>query len=139
MSNNTTEVQNKKNGLGRGLGSLLGGPGPSEKSVTKPVAAVPAPALTPQFAKQPANVTTNLQPTPINTAHAQTSQPMPPIVSTKQEAIVAVTKVSVNTQTPTPSVVTEQAASIDPESKIWKVGVDKLSPGQFQPRRTFEK
>ncbi|MEN0057830.1 MAG: ParB/RepB/Spo0J family partition protein [Bdellovibrio sp.] len=28
---------------------------------------------------------------------------------------------------------------VDPESKIWKVGIDKLSSGQYQPRRHFEK
>lgn len=28
---------------------------------------------------------------------------------------------------------------VDPESKIWKVAVDKLSPGEYQPRRTFDK
>ncbi|HEX7674460.1 MAG TPA: ParB/RepB/Spo0J family partition protein [Bdellovibrio sp.] len=31
------------------------------------------------------------------------------------------------------------APPVDPESKIWKVAIDKLSSGQYQPRRTFEK
>lgn len=31
------------------------------------------------------------------------------------------------------------APPVDPENRIWKVAVDKLSPGEFQPRRTFEK
>ncbi|AFY03444.1 ParB/RepB/Spo0J family partition protein [Bdellovibrio bacteriovorus] len=38
-----------------------------------------------------------------------------------------------------PQVATPVAPPVDPESKIWKVGIDKLSPGQYQPRRTFEK
>lgn len=32
-----------------------------------------------------------------------------------------------------------QTTPVDPESKIWKVGIDKLSPGEFQPRRVFNK
>ncbi|WP_374031619.1 ParB/RepB/Spo0J family partition protein [Bdellovibrio bacteriovorus] len=38
-----------------------------------------------------------------------------------------------------PQTATPVAPPVDPESKIWKVGIDKLSPGQYQPRRTFEK
>lgn len=85
MSDIQTESSNKKKGLGRGLGSLLGGPGPSEAPGIKPAA------------------------TPMNT------QP-------------------VTIQTPSPV-----SPPADPESKIWKVAIDKLSPGQFQPRRVFDK
>lgn len=31
------------------------------------------------------------------------------------------------------------APAIDPESKVWKLAVDKLQPSAFQPRTTFEK
>ncbi|WP_373998588.1 ParB/RepB/Spo0J family partition protein [Bdellovibrio bacteriovorus] len=45
--------------------------------------------------------------------------------------------------TPTAPVSSQQATPVappvDPESKIWKVGIDKLSPGKYQPRTSFEK
>ena len=88
MSDLSPELSNKKKGLGRGLGSLLGGPTPSE-SVT-------------------------------------TSKPM-------INSIVSTAALS------TPQVPTPAAPPVDPESKIWKVAIDKLSPGEFQPRRVFEK
>ncbi len=135
MSNNTTEVQNKKKGLGRGLGSLLGGPGPSEKSVTKPVAATPASAVTPQPLKQPVNIAANLQAPVLNGAQTQPTLAVPVVASAKQEPNILATKAPAIS----PVTATEQVSPVDPESKIWKVGVDKLSPGQFQPRRTFEK
>ncbi|MNJ91078.1 putative chromosome-partitioning protein ParB [compost metagenome] len=39
----------------------------------------------------------------------------------------------------TTQIATPIAPPVDPESKIWKVGIDKLSPGQYQPRRIFDK
>lgn len=86
---------NKKKGLGRGLGSLLGGPAPA---VEAPVASSPA--------------------TPINNVN---STPAPAPAAAPQ--VVA----------------TPVAPPVDPESKIWKVAIDKLSPGQFQPRKQFDK
>lgn len=94
MSDIAVESSNKKKGLGRGLGSLLGGPAPEQ-----------APAVP----KAPAA-------TSINNTVATTPAP------------------AVASQTATPV-----APPVDPESKIWKVGIDKLSPGQYQPRKTFEK
>lgn len=93
MSDIAVESSNKKKGLGRGLGSLLGGPAPTEIPATKaaPVA------------------------------------PVENSVSHKPSA-------PVNSQSVTPV-----APPVDPESKIWKVGIDKLSPGQYQPRRQFDK
>ncbi|AHI07371.1 chromosome partitioning protein [Bdellovibrio bacteriovorus W] len=84
MSDLQPESSNKKKGLGRGLGSLLGGPAPTEIQVPK-------------------------------SSTTPTQAPIAPVA---------------------PPV---QAAPVDPESKIWKVAIDKLSPGEFQPRRTFEK
>lgn len=82
-------ANNKKKGLGRGLGSLLGGPAAVETTTAaKPIAA----------------------------------------------AIVVA-----STSAPPASVSQVVAPPVDPESKIWKVAIDKLSPGQFQPRRVFEK
>jgi len=91
MSDFAVESSNKKKGLGRGLGSLLGGPAPAE---------IPTP-------KAPS------QNTSINNVPASTSAP------------AAATTVA--------------APPVDPESKIWKVAIDKLSPGQYQPRRQFDK
>lgn len=94
MSDIAVESSNKKKGLGRGLGSLLGGPAPEQ---------------TPAAPKAPAA-------TSINNTVATTPAP------------------AVASQAATPV-----APPVDPESKIWKVGIDKLSPGQYQPRKTFEK
>ncbi|UXR65749.1 ParB/RepB/Spo0J family partition protein [Bdellovibrio bacteriovorus] len=85
---------NKKKGLGRGLGSLLGAPAPTETPAAK------APA------------------TPINNVN---SAPAPAPAVAPQ------------------AVATPVAPPVDPESKIWKVAIDKLSPGQYQPRKQFDK
>lgn len=90
MSDIAVESSNKKKGLGRGFGSLLG---------------EHAPAMTEKSA--PATASTPVAATPAATTPTPAPQPVAP--------------------------------PVDPESKIWKVAVDKLSPGQFQPRRTFEK
>ena len=92
MSDFAVESSNKKKGLGRGLGSLLGGPAPSD---------IPA---RPASTTAPAGATAASAP-----VTATTSAPQP------------------------------VAPPVDPESKIWKVAIDKLSSGQYQPRRTFEK
>lgn len=94
MSETAVESSNKKKGLGRGLGSLLGGPA--------------------------SETTSNVTP-PATTSVAKTSN-LPPAGATAAAA-------------PTPVV----TPPVDPESKIWKVGIDKLSPGEYQPRRHFEK
>ncbi|WP_374076513.1 ParB/RepB/Spo0J family partition protein [Bdellovibrio bacteriovorus] len=94
MSDFAVESSNKKKGLGRGLGSLLGGPAPAE---------IPTP-------KAPSQAATN--------NNVTSTTPTAPVSS--QQA-------------------TPVAPPVDPESKIWKVGIDKLSPGQYQPRRHFEK
>ncbi|WII73027.1 ParB/RepB/Spo0J family partition protein [Bdellovibrio sp. 22V] len=91
MSDFAVESSNKKKGLGRGLGSLLGGPAPAE---------IPTPK---------ASTTSAPAPTPVN---------------------------NTTVAAPTPAPV---APPVDPESKIWKVGIDKLSPGKYQPRTSFEK
>ena len=98
MSDISTESSNKKKALGRGLGSLLGGPAPTEINVAKPSAA--ATQVAPAAAAPQA---------PVATASAN----------------------------PTPAA--PVAPPVDPESKIWKVAIDKLSSGQFQPRKAFVK
>lgn len=85
MSDISVESSNKKKGLGRGLGSLLGGQAPTEASAPKTQSVVVA--------------------APTATSHVSAPAPVP----------------------------------VDPESKIWKVGIDKLASGQYQPRQHFEK
>lgn len=94
MSELVADSSNKKKGLGRGLGSLLGGPSALNEA---PAASSP-------------------QATTINTNVSKAVAP----------------------STPAP-VATPVAPPVDPESKIWKVAIDKLSPGQYQPRRQFDK
>lgn len=93
MSDINVESSNKKKGLGRGLGSLLGGPAP---------------------------------------VNIPTPKPNMPGVAT------ATTSTAVANQTSSQQVV-PAAPPVDPESKIWKVAIDKLSQGQYQPRKHFEK
>ncbi|WP_295901218.1 ParB/RepB/Spo0J family partition protein [uncultured Bdellovibrio sp.] len=69
--------------------------------------------------------------------------PAPTEIPTKAPSQAA-TNNNVNTASaPTVSASSQQATPVappvDPESKIWKVGIDKLSPGQYQPRRQFDK
>lgn len=94
MSDTAVESSNKKKGLGRGLGSLLGGPATETAS--------------------------NVAPPVMTTSVPKTMNP--PVGATAAAA-------------PTPVI----APPVDPESKIWKVAIDKLSPGEYQPRRHFEK
>lgn len=99
MPDISNETSNKKKGLGRGLGSLLGGPAPAPSTAQTPKAEVPP--------KAAASITTANA--PVATSN-QAQQVAPPI-----------------------------ATAVDPESKIWKVAIDKLSSGKYQPRKTFEK
>lgn len=68
--------------------------------------------------------------------------PAPTEIPTKAPS-AATSNNNVNNSNPTSPVSSQQATPVappvDPESKIWKVGIDKLSPGQYQPRRHFEK
>ena len=101
MSDTAVESSNKKRGLGRGLGSLLGGPANNDL-MNAPAASAP----------------------PVKAAPANSTNASP--------AATAAGAPSVN-------VAATVAPPVDPESKIWKVAIDKLSPGKYQPRTTFEK
>ena len=68
----------------------------------------------------------------------------PPNVSGPQAPAGAVAKplpsVATTTSVATPAAASPASATpVDPESKIWKVAIDKLSQGEFQPRRHFDK
>ncbi len=95
MSDTNQEFSNKKKGLGRGLGSLLGGDANRQESSTPlgPQAPAGASAKPPLVSAAPPS---NLE----------------PVLSHRP---------------------------VDPDSKIWKVAIDKLSSGEYQPRQTFHK
>lgn len=104
MSDISAESANKKKGLGRGLGSLLGGGSVTESPLAKATQAI-ANGQMPNQTKAPSS-----------------ASPQAPKA------------------TPVPSQLNTQVAPpVDPESKVWKVAIDKLSSGQFQPRRQFDK
>jgi ParB family chromosome partitioning protein len=97
MSELNSENSNKKKGLGRGLGSLLGGGLAAEGMASKTVS-------------DGLDSHLNIQSKPANTFTGATA---------KQEQ--------------------NQSAPINVEGKVWQVAIDKLSSGQYQPRKAFEK
>lgn len=103
MSDIAVESSNKKKGLGRGLGSLLGGPASNDLANAPKAAAPPAQAA-------------SVAPT-ANTSAAPAGAVAAPVSNVAQTV----------------------APPVDPESKIWKVAIDKLSPGKYQPRNVFDK
>ncbi len=74
-------------------------------------------------------------------ANSDLNSPSAP--AAKPATAVTSPSASQNAQAPAQVVATTTApagaTAVDPESKIWKVQIDKLSPGEFQPRRVFEK
>lgn len=104
--NNTPEKSNKK-GLGRGLGTLLGG-------------------AVEQRSEQPRQP---IQNRPI----AESSQQQRPAGATSQPKVA-------NTQESKPIVIEKIIEQkIDEDKRIWSIAVDKLVPGQYQPRKKFDK
>ncbi|MGZ3773777.1 MAG: ParB/RepB/Spo0J family partition protein [Pseudobdellovibrionaceae bacterium] len=97
MSDISIDSSNKKKGLGRGLGSLLGGPAQTQTSPSK-------------MSAESVKVAANTAPADSHSQNVASSVVSSPV-----------------------------APPVDPESKIWKVGIDKLSSGQYQPRTHFEK
>lgn len=112
MSDIINDSSNKRKGLGRGLGSLLGG-----------------------GASGDAGMQSTLQASAASNMAALSAEPKKQDVTQGAGAVAAgpAMTTQVNTQqTPT-------QAPVNPESRIWQVAIDKLQPGQFQPRQTFEK
>lgn len=107
MSDLNAESPNKKKGLGRGLGSLLGG-GPSAEGMASKTSA--------DNLDSHLGVQTKPAAAP-KAAEASLSKPAPAAAAAA----------------PTP------VAPINTEGKIWQVAIDKLSSGQYQPRKAFEK
>lgn len=99
MSDIINDSQNqKKKALGRGLGSLLGGPSGASASPLTQTSQAPS-QVKPSAAITPETVITQAQPI--------ATSPAP--------------------------------APVDPESKVWKVAIDKLQSGEYQPRQVFDK
>jgi len=107
MSELNAESPNKKKGLGRGLGSLLGG-GPTAEGMASKTSAD--------------NLDSHLG-----------IQTKPAAAPKAAEASPSKAAPAAAAPTPTP------AAPINTEGKIWQVAIDKLSSGQYQPRKAFEK
>lgn len=119
MSDLNAEVPNKKKGLGRGLGSLLGGGPTAEGMASKTTADILDSHLTTQSTHQPQKI-------------AQQA-PQKNVVAVPQPAVE--NNVAVGQQKGAALV----AQPINTEGKVWQVSIDKLSSGQFQPRKAFEK
>lgn len=86
----TADNKNKKKALGRGLGTLLGGPIAEART-------------------EPPKI-------------QQATNEVPPAIRAKQDSFE-----------------TKGSAEISTESKVWTVSIEKIKPGKFQPRKTFEK
>lgn len=98
---NTAEKSNKK-GLGRGLGSLLGG------------------ATT-----EAGNSTNETKPA------GASATPRPPVAQEAKPVVVEKIVEKIVEK------VVEQ--KIDEDKRVWQIAVDKCVPGQFQPRKKFDK
>lgn len=119
MSDLQADNQNKKRGLGRGLGSLLGG------------------AMEQTSATPPPDKVDKLAPT-ISARPQQAVPARQPVASAPpQKAPVNPAPVSAPVATPAP-VVPPQAAVMT-EGKVWQISIDKLKSGVYQPRQNFDK
>lgn len=111
MSDLNAENTNKKKGLGRGLGSLLGGGPAAEGMASKTMA-------------------DNL-----DTQKVIQNKPAQNFAGATAKPVGAQPTPAAATPAPTPAA----AAPINTEGKVWQVAIDKLASGQFQPRKSFEK
>lgn len=101
--------QQKKGRLGRGLGSLLGG-APSPSSVQQATPTV---------------------------EHKKGDEKV--VVAEKQQTNKVTTPEVEAKASPLQNAVAAQAQAVPPESRIWKIAVEKLHPNEFQPRQKFNK
>lgn len=110
MSNLNNEQAKQKKGLGRGLGSLLGAPGQEPAGQQSSLAS--------QLNTQ--SIVKNNQELQINNKDVDTMN----------------TQMGIHKSEP---IQQPQQPPVPPELRIWKVAVDKLQSGKYQPRKTFEK
>jgi ParB family transcriptional regulator, chromosome partitioning protein len=143
---NNKENQNKKR-LGRGIGSLLGGasyngdfsseqkapaaPAPKQnqqidQNQNKAASAASQPTLSPeQLSQQKANF------------QNMAAQKKATIISRPGDSIPATSAIK-PAMSPT-AISLVQQNEVPAESRVWNIAIDKIVPGIFQPRKTFEK
>ncbi|WP_413289474.1 ParB/RepB/Spo0J family partition protein [Bdellovibrio sp. HCB337] len=109
MSDLNAESSNKKKGLGRGLGSLLGGGPAAEGMASKTMA-------------DGLDTHASNQTKPAQNFAGASAKPAPAAQTSAPAAAAPVA-----------------AAPINTEGKVWQVAIDKLASGQYQPRKSFEK
>ena len=158
---NNKENQNKQR-LGRGIGSLLGGsqfngdfssevakpetqPSKTQpiihQSVQQPVQKVVAiPALQTNLENQK----TALQNVALNSVNSVAEKAriigsVPGFGQPQKTAAQTTVLATATTNSATKPVAQTASQEIPPESRIWKIAIDKIVPGLFQPRKTFEK
>ncbi len=107
--------QQKKGRLGRGLGSLLGGPPVSDAG--KPLE----------------NSTIEKQQNKSSGVGASASLDKVPVTSLNSKGTAGTTTAA------TTSGPVIQPPAVPPEARIWKIAVEKLHPNEFQPRQKFNK
>lgn len=136
--NNANENKNKKQdrGLGRGLGSLLGGSADSGM-----MSAVAAP---PRVIENDTAKSVNTQGSQLN---VQVVKGSTKDLNTNKMVLKSIAP----TEAKAPSSTSDQrednkdaawnrpAVETDTKNKVWMIAVDKVSPGEFQPRKEFEK
>ncbi|HPI40883.1 MAG TPA: ParB/RepB/Spo0J family partition protein [Pseudobdellovibrionaceae bacterium] len=110
MSNISHDSHNKKRGLGRGLGSLLGDNDENN---------APPPGLS------KGNVTTQM-----NSKNMTTQKLDSQNVTSQNMGSQLLSSQKLDSQT---------QVSVSPEERVWIVSVEKLSPGAFQPRKVFDR
>ena len=148
---NNKDNQNKKR-LGRGIGSLLGGSsfnGDFSTEAEKPMAQTPKTALQAAATEKARIVGTAPgfgKPTaPASAPSVQISAAG--AVSKTQVLTQAEKQTSIQTSAQTTSAQKTEQALVQPsaqqdvpvESRVWNIAIDKIVPGIFQPRKTFEK
>lgn len=122
MSSKSQEAQNKKGRLGRGLNSLLGSGGGALNS---------SEALMESNISEPQNLkskSTLFDSQNTSTSTAPNALEQKAALVTTQNSAPSSTINNVNTVQPIP-----------PESRVWKIAVDKLNPNEYQPRQKFNK
>lgn len=140
MSSKVNEVQNKKGRLGRGLNSLLGSNLTSnlgEDFTKRTQAQVPDVA---QLQKQTVQNLVESKQASIAVVVGGQDTSKENLIKTQVINKIEVVSAIQNTIAPAPiSTPATVVATIPPESRIWKIAVDKLNPNEYQPRQKFNK
>ncbi len=152
MSDINGEMQNKKKGLGRGLGSLLQShgsgtfdetPAPAAKNVEKTAPNVPSKEPLKQASSAP-TAAINQTPNSPNSVQAKAATPQTSSAPVAQVANSA--QASSAPSAPVQSPVAQAVAPVEPaaatagtQDKMWMLSIEKLKSGKYQPRKHFDK